>query len=125
MEDVEKKYFFKNRSNLKKKIFIEMMKNRKYWSNYYSGKKKSLKKLIVNSRLDRMRYYLNKRNIEESKKILKKNINKLDRHLIIKILNKKKLPKYNEKDLDNFDLINLSYLGNSLEKYYKACGYRA
>ena len=48
-----------------------MMKNRKYWSNYYSGKKKSLKKLIFNSRLDRMRYYLNKKNIEKSKKILK------------------------------------------------------
>ena len=125
MEDVEKKYFLKNRSNIKKKIFIEMMKNRKYWSNYYSGKKKSLKKLIFNSRLDRMRYYLNKKNIEKSKKILKKNINKLDRRLILKILNKKKLSKYNEKDLDNFDLINLSYLGHSLEKYYKACGYRA
>ena len=125
MEEVEKKYFLKNRSNIRKKIFIEMIKNKKHWSHYYSGKKKSLKKLIFNSRLDRTRYYLSKKNIEKSKKILKKNINKLDKDLIRKILNKKKLPNYNEKKLDNFDLINLSYLGKSLEKYYKACGYRA
>ncbi len=101
-----------------------MIKNKKYWSNYYSGRIKPLKKLIFNSRLDRVRYYLSKKNVEKSKKILKENINKLDRNLIKKILNKKKLLNYNEKELDNFDLINLCYLGKSLEKYYKACGYR-
>ena len=101
-----------------------MMQNKKHWSGYYSGGKKYLKKLIFNSRLDRTRYYLSKKQIEKSKKILKENINQLDKNLIRKILNKKKLPRYNEKELDNFDLINLSYLGQSLEKYYKACGYR-
>ena len=124
MEDLEKKYFFKSKSNIRKKIFIEMMQNKKHWSSYYSGGKKYLKKLIFNSRLDRTRYYLSKKQVEKSKKILKENINQLDKNLIRKILNKKKLPRYNEKELDNFDLINLSYLGQSLEKYYKACGYR-
>ena len=124
MEEIEKKYFFRKRSNIRKKIFIEMIKNKKYWSNYYSGRIKPLKKLIFNSRLDRVRYYLSKKNVEKSKKVLKENINKLDRNLIKKILNKKKLLNYNEKELDNFDLINLCYLGKSLEKYYKACGYR-
>ena len=125
MEELEKKYFSKNKSNIKQKIFIEMMQNKKHWNSYYSGRKKFLKKLILNSRLDRIRYYLNKEKIEKSKKILEENINKLDKNLIKKILIKKKLPTYNEKDLNNFDLIKFSYLGQSLVKYYKACGYRA
>ena len=60
MENIEKKYFKNGLSNIKKKILLTMLKDKKYWKGYYLGNKSKIKKLILNSKLDRMRYYLNK-----------------------------------------------------------------
>ena len=75
MENIEKKYFKNGLSNIKKKILLTMLKDKKYWKGYYLGNKSKIKKLILNSKLDRMRYYLNKNNVVLSTTKLKKNIN--------------------------------------------------
>ena len=67
-----------------------MQKNKKYWKNYYSGNKKKLNNLLLNSKLDRMRYYLNVQNITKSIDLLRKNINKTEQSEIMKYLKKEK-----------------------------------
>ena len=52
-----------------------MKKNNKYWKDYYH---KNNDYQLINSQLDRMRYYLNKPIISSSIKILKENINKIN-----------------------------------------------
>ena len=52
-----------------------MVNNSKYWKGYYDKKNINL---FLNSKLDRMRYYLNSDKVDKSIKILKKNINKID-----------------------------------------------
>ena len=46
-----------------------MVNNSKYWKGYYDKKNINL---FLNSKLDRMRYYLNSDKVDKSIKILKK-----------------------------------------------------
>ena len=105
-----------------------MLKNNKYWKDYYYGKKNKLRKLILNSKLDRMRYYLNNKPILKSIKVLEKNVDSLDKRKLIKYFNlaedKKIFNNLQLKKMSNFNLINFIFISKSLNKYYTACGYR-
>ena len=101
-----------------------MSNDRKYWKNYYDPKKKEL---LINSQLDRMRYYLNYPLIKKSINKLEKNINKIKKEIILKYLNIylkiefKNLKKFN---LSNFQKINYIFLSKILKKYYLASGFK-
>ena len=73
MEKIEKIAFKSNLSEIKKIIFEEMNNDKTFWKNYYSGDKKKLEYLKFNSYLDRSRYYWNKKSINNSLIVLKKN----------------------------------------------------
>ena len=128
MEKIEKKYLKNNFSKIKDNIMSTMLKDKKYWKDYYSGSSLKVKKLILNSKLDRMRYYLNKHKIKISINKLKKNINSLSSEKIKKYLlskeNKTLFDKKLVKNLSNFDLINLIYISKCLNRYYRACGFK-
>ena len=86
------------------------------------------KKLILNSKLDRMRYYFNNEKIIRSIKILKRNINKIKKKELLKFLISKKIKKffdlYSNTSLSNFEIINFLFISETLKKYYSACGYK-
>ncbi len=124
MQKIEDKVLFKNRSNLKENILVTMKNNKKYWIGYYSRRKKEL---FLNSKLDRMRYYLNTKKVENSIKVLKKNINKIDFKKISSYLNKeqrKVFLYYNKKKLSHFDNIKMIFISESLKRYFLACGHK-
>ena len=112
-------------SNLKTKLVRVMMNDKKYWKNYYS---KNYKKLILNSRLDRMRYYLNYLLIEKSIKKLSKNINTCEYKVIYKYLKNKKMKKEFSKlknlKISNFYKIIYVFMLEILNKYYAASGFK-
>ena len=124
MQRIEEVFFKKNKSDLKKTILSSMLKNKKYWKDYYD---QSNSKLLLNSKLDRMRYYLNTKKVKESIETIKKNINRLQKKELIKYLNTKDKKQYlihSKKNLSNFDIINLIFISKSLFRYYQACGYK-
>ena len=121
MEMIEKKHFNKV-SNIKKKIITIMRKNNRYWHEHYPSNISN--KELISHKLDRIRYYWNYKNVIKSLKILKQNINTLKKEeLFIEIKNLKVLDK-NSFNIDNFDLLIFCGLFESLEKFYKACGYK-
>ena len=128
MEKIERLYQFPISSNFEKKIMNTMRKNKKYWKNYYSGNKKKLNNLLLNSKLDRMRYYLNAQNVTKSIALLRKNINKTEQSEIMKYLKKRKIifnnKLINKSNFKNFDLINFIFLEKTFQKYYSASGYK-
>ena len=106
-----------------------MLNNDRYWKEYYKAKNIRLrKKLILNSKLDRMRYYLNNKKITRSIRILKRNINKIKSKDLLQFLISKKLKTnfdlYSNTNLSNFEIINLLFVSDTLKKYYSACGYK-
>ncbi len=124
MENIEKKFFKIKNSNIKKTILLSMLKNKKYWNGYY---KKKDSKLFLNSKLDRMRYYLNTKSVINSIKTIKKNINLLDKKSIISLMDqntKKEFLFFVKKKMSNFDIIKLIFISKSLKRYFLACGYR-
>ena len=124
MENVEIKFFKIKNSNFKKTIFSTMLKNKKYWDGYYEKKKF---KLFLNSKLDRMRYYFNTKSVANSIEVLKKNINLLDKKIILSLMSqneKKEFLFFDKKKLSNFDAIKLIFISQSLKKYFGACGYK-
>ena len=124
MQKIEDKVLFKDRSNLKENILVTMKNNKKYWIGYYSRRKKEL---FLNSKLDRMRYYFNTKKVENSIKVLKKNINKIDFKKISSYLNKeqrKVFLYYNKKKLSHFDNIKMIFISESLKRYFLACGHK-
>tara|TARA_B100000941_G_C28493484_1_gene549431 strand:- start:667 stop:1926 length:1260 start_codon:yes stop_codon:yes gene_type:complete len=124
MERIEK-FFFKNKySQIKKKIFESMVRKNLYWKDYYS---KNNRYLFLNSKLDRMRYYFNNKNIRRSLRILEKNINNINEEKIYKKvpLDSKKIFKfYRLKKLNNFESLKLIFLTKTLKKYFYASGYK-
>ena len=76
MQNLEEKFSLKKKSDVKNKILTSMKKNKKYWKAYYSVGRSNL---LLNSKLDRMRYYLNLKPIVNSINILKENINNIDK----------------------------------------------
>jgi len=124
MHNIEKKIYKKNDSNIKNILIASMKKKNKYWKNYYEKKNP---KLLIHSKLDRMRYYFNIKSVESSVKILKKNINQLNIKKIKSLLSsdmKKEFLFYNKKNLSNYDIIKLIFISKSLKKYFKACGFK-
>ena len=125
MHKIEKKLNKKIKSNFEKTITQTMLNNKKYWKGYYKEKNMNL---LLNSKLDRMRYYFNFNEVKKSINILKKNINTLKKEEIIKLFNSKKekqeILKYNKNKTSNFQIINSLFLTDTLKKYYSACGYR-
>ena len=123
MENLEKKLFKKKKSLIKKNIIYSMNKNDKYWSDYYNSKNKNL---FLGSKLDRMRYYLNTKNVNRSIEILKKNINSISFEKIFTLLSekqKKEFLHFDKNQLTNFDNIKMIFISKSLIRYYTACGY--
>jgi D-tagatose-1,6-bisphosphate aldolase subunit GatZ/KbaZ len=112
-------------SNLRTNLIRVMMNDKKYWKNYYS---KNYKKLILNSQLDRMRYYLNYLLVKRSIKKLSKNINTCEYKVICKYLNNKKMKKEFSKlknlKISNFYKIIYVFMLETLNKYYSASGFK-
>ena len=101
-----------------------MLKNKKYWNGYYTKKKPGL---FLNSKLDRMRYYFDTKEVKNSVLTLKKNINLLDKKNILSFMNlatKKEFLSLSKKKLSNFDIIKLIYISKTLNKYFGSCGYK-
>lgn len=124
MQSLEVRFSFKKRSDIKNKILNTMKNNKKYWKNYYLSEKS---KLLLNSNLDRMRYYLNFKSVESSINILKENVNTIQKEELIKILEnnlKKDFMNYQSKNLSNFETLKLVFISKSLKKYFIACGYK-
>ena len=124
MQNLEVRFSFRKKSEITKKLFNTMKNNSKYWKNYYSNKKSQL---LLNSKLDRMRYYLNFKSVVNSINILKKNINKIQKKEMKKILEnniKREYIYYRNKNLTNFETLKLIFISKSLEKYFLACGFR-
>ena len=129
MEKIEEKLIKEKKSNFENQILNVMLNNNKYWKDYYKTKNIKLrKKLILNSKLDRMRYYFNNKRIIRSIKILKRNTNKIKKKDLLKFLISKKIKKifdlYSNTALSNFEIINLLFVSDTLKKYYSACGYK-
>ena len=122
METVEKKNFLNN-SKIKQTILFSMKEDKRYWVNYYKGTKKTIEYLMINSKLDRMRYYWDKKKVKKSLNILKKNINKLERNFITRYFNISNDLKKRYKHLDNYDLIISVNLHKSISKFYSSCKY--
>jgi D-tagatose-1,6-bisphosphate aldolase subunit GatZ/KbaZ len=123
MENIEKHNFKLKNSNIKKIIFSSMLKNRKYWEGYYQ---KKTPELLLNSKLDRMRYYFNTKSVVNSIKTLKKNINLLDKKSILCFMNlteKKEFLNFKNKKLSNFDIIKLIFISRTLKRYFSACSH--
>ena len=124
MENIEKNNFKLKNSNIKKIIFSSMLKNRKYWEGYYE---KKTPELLLNSKLDRMRYYFNSKPVVNSIKTLKKNINLLDKKSILYFMDlseKKEFLNFKNKKLSNFDIIKLIFISKTLKRYFSACAHR-
>ncbi len=129
MRKIEKKFIKEKKSNFENQLLSVMLNNKKYWRDYYRAKNiNSRKKLILNSKLDRMRYYFNDKKIARSIKLLKTNINKIETKNLSKIFISKKLKKklnlYKNTNLPNFEIINLIFISDTLKKYYTACGFK-
>ena len=123
MQNLEEKFSFKKKSDMKNKILTTMKKNKKYWNAYYSGGRSNL---LLNSKLDRMRYYLNLKPIVNSINILKENVNNIEKKKIIKLLGsnfEKDFLKLSKTNLTNFDILKLIFISQSLKKYFLACGF--
>ena len=121
MNSIEKKLFKKTESYIKKNILLSMIQNKKYWQDYYSDRNDHL---LLNSKLDRSRYYLNTKNVKNSINILKRNINQLDKHRFLSLIQRdlrKDFLFYNKKNLSNFDNIKLIFISKTLKRYFKAC----
>ena len=100
-----------------------MKKNNKYWSGYYNSKNKNL---FLDSKLDRMRYYLNTQNVKHSIEILKNNINSISLEKIQTFLTRKQKSEFlyfNKKKFTNFENLKMIFVSKSLIRYYLACGY--
>ena len=124
MHHIEKKIFKTKNSNVKKVILSSMVNNSKYWKGYYDKKNINL---FLNSKLDRMRYYLNSDKVDKSIKILKKNINKIDLKnnlTLIKKAYRKEFLKIQKDNLSNFEKFKLIFICKVLHKYFFACGYK-
>ncbi len=123
MENVEKKNKLKS-SKIKKVIFSSMLKNPKYWKSYYETKNP---KLLLNSKLDRMRYYFDTKPVINSIKNLKKNINLLHEKNIVYLMNtseKKEFLNFKKDKLSNFDVIKLIFISKTLKRYFGACKHK-
>lgn len=124
MNKIENKFFTNPISDIKKNILLSMKQKNKYWKEYYD---KNDDLLFLNSKLDRSRYYLNTKNVENSIRILKNNINILDKNKIISFIGnnfKKDFLFYNKKKLTNFDNIKLIFISKTLKRYFSACGFK-
>ena len=121
MNNIEKKFYKKKESEIKKNILLSMRQNKKYWKDYYNNRDN---KLLLNSKLDRSRYYLNCKNVKNSINILKNNINKLDKYKFSRLIPKnlrKDFFLYSKKNLSNFDKIKLIFISKTLKRYFIAC----
>ena len=123
MERLEKK-LKKKRSLIKINIINSMKKKNKYWLGYYKANKVNL---FLESKLDRMRYYLNNQKVINSINILKKNINTISLEKILTLIPKKQKKEflfYNKKRLTHFENMKMIFVSKSLLRYYSACGYK-
>lgn len=124
MHQIEKKFYKKKHSNIRKVILKSMINNPKYWKDYY---KKKNENHFLNSKLDRMRYYLHVNSVSKSINLLKKNINNITfekNFSLLNQINKKEFLRYQQNKLSNFEIIQLIYISKVLKKYFLACGYK-
>ena len=126
MQSIEKLIYTKKLSDIDSVLLSEMNINKKYWKSYYKGPKKKIDFLLFNSYLDRSRYYWNKKKVINSKKILFKNINKLNENLFLRSFNltKRKLKIKKLLKLSNTDFITYLFLEKVFAKYYSACNFK-
>ena len=91
MRKIEK-FIKEKKSNFENQLLSVMLNNKKYWRDYYRAKNINSRKRILNSKLDRMRYYLNDKKIARSTKLLKQHQQNRNKKFI-KIFISKKLKK--------------------------------
>ena len=89
MGKIEKRYF-KNHSDIKKVILKVLKQNKKHWIDYYNLCSMDR---VLTGRFDRLRYYWNELNLKKAKNKLLKNIDSLEKKIILKHINKKVLLK--------------------------------
>jgi len=123
MEKIEKDFSKYKKSKITKVLLLNMNKYPTYWQKYYKGSKSYIQKLLLQSQLDRIRYYWDKKEVSKSIFLLKKNINKLKINLILSQLkyDKSKLNIFKNSKITNFEFVVLIFLKKTPEKYYKAC----
>ena len=78
----------------------------------------------MNNRLDRLRYYWNIKNVENSINILEKNINSFSKKKFFKLFKITGKLEDNVLLKSNFDVLIYFYLFNTLKKFYKAVGFK-
>ena len=129
MEQFENEYIKeKKRSLFKQKLIKEILSNKTHWKKYYNEKDSTVIEKILKGKLDRARYYLNTTKVNESIRLLEKNINLTKKARISQFLNSKKI--HHELDdikkykLNNFEFINFIFLKDTLFKYFKACNFK-
>ena len=129
MEQFENEYIKeKKRSLFKRKLIKEILSNKTHWKKYYNEKDSTVVEKILKGKLDRARYYLNTTKVNESIRLLEKNINLTKKARISQFLNSKKI--HHELDdikkykLNNFEFINFIFLKDTLFKYFKACNFK-
>ena len=118
MSSIENKHC-NHKSNIKNIILKTLKINKKYWISYY---KKNQFKKIPYGQYDRLRYYWSEKNLKKCKEKLFKNINSLDKKIILSQI--KYHYKIDFKKISNTDLIINSFLYDVLKKYYKACNFK-
>jgi D-tagatose-1,6-bisphosphate aldolase subunit GatZ/KbaZ len=129
MEQFENEHILKkNRSFFKQKLINEVLSNKTHWEKYYNEKDSTVVEKILKGKLDRARYYLNTTKVNESIKLLEKNINFTKKARITHFLNSKKihyeLDDIKKYKLNNFEFINFILLKDTLFKYFKACNFK-
>ena len=130
MEQYENEYYKKrNKSNFRQILIDEMINNKNHWKKYYNEKDKNVMEKILRGKLDRTRYYLNNKKVNDSIKTLKKNFNLEKKKNILNFLKSQKI-FYDINDikkykLTNFEFINFIFLKKTFFKYFKACNFKS
>ena len=123
MQKIEKHFIEKNKSNFNENLIQEMLKNNKYWINFYE---KNNYNQFLNSKYDRSRYYLGTKKVKNSIGKLRLNINNLNLTKLIKKFthtSSNTILKLKKNKLNNFEILNFIFISRSLAKYYRACGF--
>ena len=123
MENLERK-LFNDFSEVSSVILKTMKKNNKYWHDYYKDTKNYKNNLLLNRKLDRLRYYWQMKDIIKSVNFLKKNINKVDKKILYDHFKLKNNFISKFSNLDNFEIIVMFYLEKTLIKFYKSCRFK-
>ena len=123
MENLEKK-LCSDFSKISDVILRNMKNDNSHWVEYYKGSETYKNDLLLNSKLDRVRYYWKTEDVIKSVNLLKKNINQINKNVLYNHfkINPSFIKKFSK--LDNFQLIILFFLEKTFIKFYKSCEFK-